>query len=195
MTAEWSCLVLAADGDIQLEQIEGLDDWLAEGPGGTAAGSLSDALRGAAPARADPEWIDAVIAALERRILAGHRRAALLVKRATGVWYHATSSENRDSIRSHGLDWKRMGAARGIAGSAAPEWPGIFLCSDLEDAQWFARMPRNGYADVWAVRLDEAWLEGAPDASGGGDDCWMICPEPIGATQVRLLERDIPCGR
>jgi hypothetical protein len=117
VTAESSCAVLAPGGDIELEQVEGFDGWLAEGPGGTGAGSLCEAIRGAVAGGTDPEWIDAVIAAIEREILVGRRRSALLVKRATGVWYHATSSENRDSIRSHGLDWKRMGAARGIAGS------------------------------------------------------------------------------
>ena len=34
--------------------------------------------------------------------------------------FHVTSAANRESIRSHGLDWTRMGAARGIAGSMTP---------------------------------------------------------------------------
>ena len=34
--------------------------------------------------------------------------------------YHVTSVLNRESIAQHGLDWRRMGAARGIAGSRAP---------------------------------------------------------------------------
>jgi hypothetical protein len=31
--------------------------------------------------------------------------------------FHVTSELNRESIRTHGLDWSRMGAAHGIAGS------------------------------------------------------------------------------
>jgi len=187
--------VLAGSGEIQLEQIGDGEGWLAEGPGGVAVGSVSDAVRGAAAADADPDWIGAVIAAIERELAVGDRRSMLLVKRATGVWFHATRSEKRESIRRHGLDWRRMGSVPGIAGSTKPEWPGVFLCSSLGSARWFARMPQSGQADIWAVHLRNVWLEGAPAASGGGDDGWMICPEPNGRRQLQLFERDITCGR
>ena len=39
-----------------------------------------------------------------------------------------TSAMNRESILAHGLDWTRMGAAPGIAGSPVPEKEGVFLC-------------------------------------------------------------------
>ena len=33
--------------------------------------------------------------------------------------FHVSSALNRESILAHGLDWTRMGAAPGIAGSPA----------------------------------------------------------------------------
>jgi len=44
--------------------------------------------------------------------------------------FHVSSAANRKSILAHGLDWTRMGAARGIAGSTTPEQEGVFLCRD-----------------------------------------------------------------
>jgi hypothetical protein len=34
--------------------------------------------------------------------------------------FHVTSTLNRETILAHGLDWTRMGAARGIAGAWCP---------------------------------------------------------------------------
>jgi len=39
--------------------------------------------------------------------------------------FHVSSVANRDSILAYGLDWTRMGAAPGIAGSLAPEADGF----------------------------------------------------------------------
>jgi hypothetical protein len=114
----------------------------------------------------------------------GTRRSLLLVKRASGWMFHASRSPNRDSIARHGLDWRRMDRP-GIAGSVEPEWPGVFLCASLESARWFAGMPRPGPADIWRVQVDGLWLEGDPGASGGGDDDWMISPEPIPPEQLK----------
>jgi hypothetical protein len=104
--------------------------------------------------------------------------------------FHASRSVNRDSIARHGLDWRRM-TAPGIAGDPNPEWPGMFLCSHLESARWFARMPGAGLADIWCVRVDGIWLEGDPAASGGGDEDWMISPQPIPPYRVTLCERGV----
>jgi hypothetical protein len=52
-----------------------------------------------------------------------------------GRWFHATFAENRESIRRHGLDFRRM-AGPGIAGSLAAEAAGVFLTGDLESARW-----------------------------------------------------------
>jgi hypothetical protein len=196
-SVRWQGTVLAAGGDIELQQLEIGEGWSAEGPGGAFTGELSDVVRRSAADGSDPAWTDAVIAAIKRElIVGGRRRHMFLVKRANGIWFHATRSENRESIRRFGLDWKRMGSVPGIAGSSEPEWPGVYLCQWLQDAHWFARMPRRDYTDIWAARLnDDVWLEGAHDASGGGDDHWMICSEPIAADRLELIETDIPSGR
>jgi hypothetical protein len=129
-----------------------------------------------------------VIAAIERELAARVRRYRLLVCRGTGAWFHVTFTANRESIRRHGLDWRHI-TGPGIAGSETAEWQGVFLCASLEDAEFFAQMgTRRGPVDVWSVRLDGEWLEGAPDANGGGGDSWMICPQPIGRERLRLVE-------
>jgi len=46
---------------------------------------------------------------------------------------------NRESILAHGLDWTRMGAAPGIAGSPVPEDDGVFLCRDEFEAGFSCR--------------------------------------------------------
>ncbi len=66
--------------------------------------------------------------------------------------FHVSSASNRDSIRRHGLDWTRMGAARGIAGSHSPELNGVFLCLDEFEVGWFVQLNNTGGpVDVWAV--------------------------------------------
>ena len=67
--------------------------------------------------------------------------------------WHVSSSRNRASIEQFGLDWTRMGAARGIAGSTRPENDGIFLGVDRHEADYFVRMNNTGGpVDVWEVR-------------------------------------------
>jgi hypothetical protein len=53
--------------------------------------------------------------------------------------FHVSPVANRASITAHGLDWTRMGAARGIAGSRAPEVDGVFLCASDFDVDFFVR--------------------------------------------------------
>jgi hypothetical protein len=66
--------------------------------------------------------------------------------------YHVTSVLNRASIELHGLDWSRMGAARGIAGSSKPEVDGCFLSDSEWEMHWFIGMNNTGGpVDVWAV--------------------------------------------
>jgi len=74
--------------------------------------------------------------------------------------FHVTSSLNRASITRHGLDWERMGLAPGIAGSKSPEAPGVFMCVDEGDADWFVFINNTGGpVDVWAVEgIDPASL-------------------------------------
>jgi len=60
----------------------------------------------------------------------GWRRPVLEVFQGTGQMFHVTATANRESIRRHGLDWRRMGAAPGIAGSTRPELPAMFACDE-----------------------------------------------------------------
>jgi hypothetical protein len=190
--AGWNCTVLNPSGDIELEQLDHAgSEWLGIGPGGEATGELLDVLATAAADGTDPAWTRAVADALQRELAVGERRPNLLVKRGAGVWYHATFAANRDSIQRRGLDWQFMNG-HGIAGSTAPEWPGIFLSASIEDARFFVRIgARRGPIDIWEVQLEGQWLEGAPDSDGGGGDNWMICTAPIPRKRIRLLERDL----
>jgi hypothetical protein len=66
--------------------------------------------------------------------------------------FHVTSSSNRESIMTHALDWTRMGAARGIAGSGRPGEDGVFLSRSEFDVGYFVEMNNTGGpVDVWAV--------------------------------------------
>jgi hypothetical protein len=99
------------------------------------------------------------------------------------TWFHVSSAANRDSIRVHGLDWTRMGAARGIAGSTVPEADGVFLCPDEFTVGFFVRVNNTGGpVDVWAVSgIDkEQMLD-----NGSG---FFYFPGRISAGQVTLIE-------
>ena len=103
------------------------------------------------------------------------------------VRYHVTSVLNRASIALHGLDWSRMGAARGIAGSDRPEQQGCFLSADPGERDWFVSMNNTGGAvDVWEVH-------------GVGEDELVLSPEGyyyypgvIAAARLRLVRQDLP---
>ncbi|MFF5076475.1 hypothetical protein ACFY36_05450 [Actinoplanes sp. NPDC000266] len=79
--------------------------------------------------------------------------------------HHVSSVRNRDSIRAFGLDWTRMGAAPGIAGSREPEQQGVFLCRDESESSWFVRLNNTGGpVDVWAVDdVDPSQLLTSPE--------------------------------
>jgi len=162
------------------------------GPGACGFGSAEQAIAAASSrAPADP-WVQAVCRALvsERAWERRGRRLMLLVARGEDEMFHVTAASNRDSIRRHGLDWRRM-TAPGIAGSPDPELPGIFLCSRLEYASGFLRMARVP-SHVWAVDVAGLWLEGDPGGDSGGSSAWMILPQAIGPERVRLIETDVP---
>jgi hypothetical protein len=101
--------------------------------------------------------------------------------------FHVSPTANRESIRRHGLDWKRMAPEqRGIANGwlGRPEAEGIFLThSDIEDARWFAGMGSGRRVDVW--RVDVAGLAIEDLANEGG---WWICREPIPPERLELVE-------
>ena len=89
-----------------------------------------------------------------------------MLRSMTGPYFHVTSMLNRASIQEHGLDWTRMGAASGIAGSPVPEEAGCFLSEDELSVEFFLHMNNTGGpADVWLVRgVDPEELR--PNGSG-----------------------------
>jgi hypothetical protein len=153
-----------------------------QGTGTYGFGSVDQALAAASGLAEDHRWVAAVCAALarERTWTRAGRRSVLLVEEASGEMFHATAAENRQSILRHGLDWRQMGAAPGIAGSREPELAAVFLCESREEVGFFTRMSRLP-ADVWAVRVDGLWVESGPDG-------WIILPEPVPPERLRLVE-------
>jgi hypothetical protein len=101
-----------------------------------------------------------------------------------------SSRLNRDSITEHGLDWRLMSAAPGIAGSTAPEVHGVFLCTDEHEADYFVRLNNTGGpVDVWQV--DGVEVEHLLDAGSG----YRYLPRPVPTTAVRLTDLDhVPAG-
>jgi hypothetical protein len=45
---------------------------------------------------------------------------------------------------------------------------------------------RGRDVDIWAVALNGQWLISDPSSSGGLDDSWMICLDPIPARCLEL---------
>ncbi|MGH7759608.1 MAG: hypothetical protein ACREN7_09880 [Candidatus Dormibacteria bacterium] len=135
----------------------------------------------------DPEdpWVSAVVCALERERgwrAAGSgwgRRGVLELQLGRGRMYHVAASANRQSIRKHGLDWRLMKDAPGVAGGTRPELPGIFLLADGKSEEFFARMARFP-TDAWEVDVEALWLESGP----GG---WWLVSSPIGPERLALL--------
>ena len=79
-----------------------------------------------------------------------------------------------------------MKAARGIAGSIAPEQQGCFLCRGESDTAWFVEMNNTGGpVDVWAVAgVDEESLLESPEG-------YSYTPDPIPPERLTLIRRDI----
>jgi hypothetical protein len=100
-----------------------------------------------------------------------------------GDWFHVSSSANRESIANHGLDWRRMGAARGIAGSRRPEQRGCFIARGVFEYRWFVRMNNTGGpVDVWQVHgIDAATLVTSPEG-------FLYFPGVISADRLTLVE-------
>ena|SRR5579871_5671526 len=95
--------------------------------------------------------------------------------------FHVSPAANRASILAHGLDWTRMGAARGIAGSSVPEEEGVFLCRDEFEAGFFRRFDAAGSADLWAV----TGIEPGDLLEAGSGFCYY--PGRIPPEQVSLV--------
>lgn len=95
--------------------------------------------------------------------------------------FHVTSPDNRESIERYGLDWTRMGGARGVAGSARPEVDGVFLCRDEFEADFFCGLHADdGPMDVWAVDgVEAADLVQAPEG-------FVYLPRPVPPDRLTL---------
>ncbi|MDP9074267.1 MAG: hypothetical protein M3N98_08860 [Actinomycetota bacterium] len=136
----------------------------------------------------DDPWVGAVCRALDReRAWDSARRSMLGVHQSDGEMFHVTAAQNRASILRYGLDWRRMGATHGIAGSREPELPVVFLCDNWADVSFFTAMARSP-SDVWGVRVDGLWAEPGPDG-------WTIVAETVPPDRLRIVESDLPVTR
>lgn len=111
-----------------------------------------------------------------------------------GVAWHVSPSDNRTSIRRHGLDWTRLGATTGIAWDAEspaerrrPERPCVFLCRSRGEADFFVRFPGHASYDVWEVNIGGLDVEEEPDG-------WLISRVPIPFDRLILVASDLPNG-
>ena len=87
------------------------------------------------------------------------------------------------------MDWSRMAAAPGIAGSRRPEVEGCFLCVNPDDVDWFVRMNNTGGpVDVWAV--DGVELDQLLTSSEG----YEYFPGKISAERLALVRQDVQLG-
>jgi hypothetical protein len=107
------------------------------------------------------------------------------------VVFHVSSSSNRESIKRHGLDWRRMESTEGIAGSLEPEAAGVFLARDLDEARWFADMGRSRHesVDIWEVTLPHDFDLYADLPTGlpySESDGFLWTTRPIRPDQIRL---------
>lgn len=185
----YECRILTATATIAFEEFDHLGEQCGASGEGTHyyLGSPDQVLAAVADCRPDDPWVTAVADALRRERAWSRsgrrlRRTELSVGRGSGEMFHVTATANRASVGRHGLDWRQMGAAPGVAGSAGPELPAIFLCNDTFDASFFTEMSRSP-SDVWAVRVDDLWVENGPDG-------WFIVAEPIAPDRLRLVGGD-----
>jgi hypothetical protein len=107
------------------------------------------------------------------------------------VVFHVSSSRNRQSIERHGLDWRRMKNAPGLAGSPSAETAGVFLARDLDEARWFVDLSRTNHesVDIWEVDLpDDFDIEAAPPPGLPyvESDGFLCTTRVIGPDRLRL---------
>jgi len=104
--------------------------------------------------------------------------------------FHVTSSLNRASIHAHGLDYTRMGLARGIAGSVEAEQAGCFLAMNEHERDWFVGMNNTGGpVDVWEVAdVDVEDLVESPEGH-------LYLPGVVPPGRLRLAQLDLPPRR
>jgi hypothetical protein len=90
-----------------------------------------------------------------RAIASAKRKRACQGLAVATVLFHVSPRANRDSIRLHGLDWRRMGTEHNIPGAHGAEQDGVFLSRNRDEALWFVDMGRRLHRelDVWEVTL------------------------------------------
>jgi hypothetical protein len=99
------------------------------------------------------------------------------------ILFHVSPAANRESIREHGLDWTRMGAAPGLAsGRHLPEEPLVYLDEERGFSLWFRN--HGQLMDVWEVRAEGLDLVRTGDG-------WIVSPKPIAPERLTLLEKDL----
>lgn len=104
-----------------------------------------------------------------------------------GPFFHVTSTLNRESVRRHGLDPGRMGAAPGIAGSTRPEADGVFLARDAFETDWFVDMNNTGGpVDVWRVDGVD------PDLLQDNGNGHVYLPGTVPPARLALVRTDLP---
>jgi hypothetical protein len=88
---------------------------------------------------------------------------------------------------TNGLDWTRMEAASGIAGSTTPEQEGSFVCLNEREVDWFIRINNTGGpVDVWAVHgIDESDLVESPEG------CYYLT-RLVPSECLELIRQDVP---
>lgn len=150
-------------------------------------GALAEVVAGVAADGADDDWVRGAVTAVEQvtprdRTTGG----AVALRLATDPLLHVSASVNRGSIERYGLDWRRMGAAPGIAGSRRPEAEAIFLGDDAFEVDFFTSMART-VTDVWSVDVSGWWLRSGPAG-------WWLALQPVPPERVSLVRRDVPAG-
>jgi hypothetical protein len=100
--------------------------------------------------------------------------------------WHVSPRVNRESVARYGLDWRRIGATGGIAHDPAmapprPEAECVWLCTSLDDAQWFRDLTSHPVVDVWEVDV-----RGLPVVAP--DEGWPFVLVPVGPERVRLVD-------
>lgn len=110
-----------------------------------------------------------------------------------GVYYHAASPKQRDSILQHGLDYSKGIVPYeqvGIGGGNTPDRKGNYLAGDLDTARgWGAYNHLRGGTDIWRV-TPPANHEIRPDIhiDGYREPNAFITPHPIPPHHLELVE-------
>ena len=182
--------ISAFQGNFELEELDAEGTICAvclPGGRGSAFGTTEEVVAQATELSIDDPWVVEVGLALARergwKAIDSHwgRRNSLEVRIGHGQMFHVSASANRESILRHGLDWRRMGPATGVAGSRSPELPGIFLQESAHD-DFFVRMAAF-QTDIWGVLVDGRWIESGPSG-------WWFVAEPVEPERLKLLRSE-----